>query len=186
MYNARPFTRRRSQRGYSMVEAMVVVAMITLICLMSAVSYKSITKRARWTVSKKKIKTIGLALSNALTANENGWPNPPEDVDGDASEEEESDKNYDEWWYFALKDHGVDNPEDWVSPFDMDGFKRLQREQGLKYFSSYQITPFEGKAEPYKNMQPWVSEKMPVDGKVNVYLPDGRVGEMDTISFGLK
>jgi type II secretory pathway pseudopilin PulG len=186
MFSATRPRRRRAIHGYTLVEAMVVLAMITLLVLMANISYKHVIKRAKQTASKKKVKVIGLALANCLTANENGWPNPPEDVDDNTSAEEETDVKLDEWWYFALKDHGMDNPEDWVSPFDMDGFKRLQKEQGLKYFSSYNITPFQGKAEPYKYNQPWVSEKMPVDGVVVVYLPDGRVAEMDSISFGIK
>jgi hypothetical protein len=162
-------SRKPSLAGYTLVELMVTIGLVAGIVWMSMGVYARVRAKAMRGACIIKVKSIGTALHTAMITREDGYPSPPEQVEESGSENDETDKEMDEWWFNNLKDFGLDDPRSYVCPNDMKRFEELQRDTRLKYFSSYTIVPNNGKTAPLQPRTPWVVDKNTHDGKNVVY-----------------
>ncbi len=165
------------QRGSKLVELLLIVAIISLLSVMGYQHYFKLRRQAEQAACIKKVSQLGLAISNFVTQRD-GFPVPPDEAYEDKNPEEPSDVKLDEWWFNTLKDYGISSPEEFVCPRDRDEWLRIQREDSIKFYSSYLFVEFSSPEEARWNGTPWVVDKASHDGKTPMYMPDGSVKMM--------
>jgi prepilin-type N-terminal cleavage/methylation domain-containing protein/prepilin-type processing-associated H-X9-DG protein len=166
-----------NERAFTLLELMVVVAIVAVLCLLSASLYPKIVNRAENAKCVDRMKNLHVALANFVGTRQT-WPQMPESMDG-ADEEQ-----YWEWWAKTLKPYGAPERE-WLCPTDDRLRKADFAKEGRKrdlYEGTYAPTNFEEGADiPYKWQQPWLIEHTDfhANGR-NVIFPDGSVRSWKT------
>lgn len=163
---------RRDLRGVTLVELLIVVALVASLIVLCIQGYKSYRSYVQNKVCVERIKNLGAAFGSCLIAKET-WPQMPQDIE-QADEEE-----YFKWWIKEMEPFGP-AAEDWWCATDLSLWKQDLAKGGPKvpdYWGSYYPTPFaSGPTIPFLWKQPWLIERTDYHGMgQNLLMPDGSV-----------
>jgi prepilin-type N-terminal cleavage/methylation domain-containing protein len=174
----------RSASGWSLIELMVVVAIIAILVSMSFPAYNYIRAQLDSAACVSNLKTIHAGLSTYLQDHNMVWPQEPNNALGGNSESTGQDNDDDDgsenwvWWYETLRPYGVTR-KSWVCPADRDG-RENDESRPETLAPSYSPTTFDevpNTAFRWKNT-PWIIERGQNHGRgkgPNMILPDGQV-----------
>ncbi len=156
-------------RGYTLIELLVTIAIISVLVAVGAGSYAKFIRIAERGVCIERMKNLHVVLSNYLGSNHE-WPQMPEEL-----ETADEDQHW-AWWQKTLKEYGANGQSDWLCPTDERARKKEGKERA-EHESSYNLTDFdEGSDTPYRWKQPWVLERSDFHGQGQLcVMPDGSV-----------
>jgi prepilin-type N-terminal cleavage/methylation domain-containing protein len=179
--NATPLPSSRHPRAFTLLELMIVIALIAVLVLISWSSYGYYIRKADSVACTKKMRGWGVALATYVSDKQT-WPQ--EDVLNDASGNPPSEKVLWNWWYNEMKPYGVDR-DAWYCPADLRkkrGSKQSEQEDddGIKgeiEDHSYITAKFSfGSYKPFEYGQPWMTESQDFhESGMNVLMPDGTI-----------
>lgn len=171
------------RRGFSLLELMIVIAIVAVLSLLAWKGYGRYVNRAESVACTKKMINMGVALANYV-ADKQEWPQEDvlNDKDGNPPEE---DKLW-EWWFNEMKDYGM-GKDDWFCPADLR-VKKKEREmdeaegkdepgKGALKDPTYIPGKFgPGLYAPYNSAnQPWAIERWSHDDGMNKLMPNGTI-----------
>jgi prepilin-type N-terminal cleavage/methylation domain-containing protein len=169
----------RSRRGFTLLELMLVIALIAVLVMMSWRGYGVYVKKADSVACTVKMRNMGVALQSYLVDKQT-WPQ--EDVLNDANgNPPPADKLWD-WWYKELKQFGVYR-DDWYCPAEMRKKPKDSKsddEEDATGFKpeikdpSYITAKFSyGTVSATAHFQPWITESADWHGTgMNKLMPD--------------
>jgi len=169
-------------RGFTLLELMIVIALIAVLSLLTWQGYGVYVRKAENAACVKKMVNFGIAL-NTYVSDKGTWPQ--EDVlNGPNNKPPDEDVLWD-WWYEEMVKYGVDH-DNWYCPTEMRLREREKKadaaegknDSGRKLENpSYQPAKFGfGLYPPFEHAnQPWLVETIGHDDGINKLMPDGRV-----------
>ncbi len=174
---------RLNNRGFTLLEVMVVVAIISVLCVLSFSIYQKLIRRAENAKCVERMKNIHVALAT-YTGIHQSWPQLP------ASLDEADEEQHWKFWVETLEPQGVPERE-WLCPTDDRQRKADYAKEGKKrdrYEGTYVPTNFEEGADiPFKWRQPWLIERGDFHGNgMNVVFPDGSVQPFPSLGAAKK
>lgn len=158
--------RRKSVRGFTLLEIIAVVLVLSILVLLAIPNYKPMLAKAQEVVCASKMRSIRLALGNYLDDHEMVWPQPPESED---------DKATAAFWIATLQPYGI-SESGWQCPT----LRSMMRDQGQR--EDYGIHYFPTRFDATPNIanrwatQPWLIEMADAHGNGPlICFPDGSI-----------
>jgi prepilin-type N-terminal cleavage/methylation domain-containing protein len=170
---------QRSARGFTLVELVMVVAIIAIVAGMMIPSYQYFKRRAEDAVCMSNLRVLHATLSARLHDHGFVWPQSPWVKDGELAQSEEPDAES-KWWFEQLEPYGPSR-QTWLCPAERHSFKDDTDPDHVHL--SYMPTNFDdlpNRAYEW-SQQPWVIEVggFHENGKGNLIFPDGHLEKRD-------
>jgi len=163
-----------SMRGWSLIEVLVVAAILGLLIALAFPGYGFIRAKMNFATCVGNLKSIHAGLSTYLQDHAMVWPQYPHALREVGDEDEDK---LSAWWYETLKPYGLPR-KTWICPSDRDG-QHFQEDRPETFQASYGVTLFdETPNNAYRWFQPWVVESGQNHGNrqgPNLIMPDGQV-----------
>ncbi|HWB01860.1 MAG TPA: prepilin-type N-terminal cleavage/methylation domain-containing protein [Verrucomicrobiales bacterium] len=173
------------RRGFTLLELMLVIALVAVLVLMTWNGYAVYVKKADSVACMTKLRNLGVGLANYVSDKQT-WPQ--EDVLNDAQGKPPgADKLWD-WWYQQMKEYGI-GKEDWFCPAELrkrpmsEKDKEAEEDEDESGFKpaikepTYIPMKFAyGEHKPFEYMMPWVTERADWHGTgMNKLMWDGTI-----------
>jgi prepilin-type N-terminal cleavage/methylation domain-containing protein len=159
----------RSSWAFTLVELMVVIAIVSILTALFIPNISSIVKRAEKVVCSGKLKNLWTVFS-VRVADGSGWPQLPSDVSiGSLAEQQ--------WWITSSASMGL-TTNDWKCPSITRAMQRSENAQQQPFLINYLPTIFDPRSTtPGKwGRMPWFTEISDIHGGGNLSVrADGSV-----------
>ncbi|HEV7866278.1 MAG TPA: prepilin-type N-terminal cleavage/methylation domain-containing protein [Chthoniobacteraceae bacterium] len=160
-----------ARRGFTLLEIVIVLLVISILSLLLIQNYKSLEARAARTRCASNLRNLHIALA-AYTQDQNHWPQCPFEL---------GDEGFDDWWIKEMSRYKLGR-SNWECPtckqiMDAEAGKKEGKKED-KAMIHYVPTPFDdGARTPYKwRTQPWAVEIGDFHGDGNlIVFPDGTI-----------
>ena len=157
-------------RGFTLVELIVVVAIILIIAALAFPNYNSILNRADQIVCTSKLRTLWTDFSSRLNDGQ-GWPQLPDDVQMGTTAEQQ-------WWISSTSNTMGLTLNDWRCPSYFRALQNATNSSQQPYLISYLPTLFDSNPLTPKKWgrMPWFTEIAGSHGGVGLSIrADGSV-----------